>query len=52
MQVNDDYDIKINGTTNMTTSFNANSFVAKGHYYEMSPDVVSSQPMIKDADGA
>ena len=39
MQISDDFNIKINGTTNMTTIFNANSFAAKGHYHGISSEV-------------
>ena len=52
MQVNDSYNINIDGTTNMTTIFNANSFAAKGRYFEMSTEAESSQPRIRGADGA
>ena len=39
MQISDDFNIKINGTTNMTTIFNAYSFAAKGHYHGISSEV-------------
>ena len=52
MQISDDFNIKINGTTNMTTIFNANSFAAKGHYHGISSEVQHSQPRITGADGA
>ena len=31
--VNANFDVKITGSTNMTTSLNAYGFAAKGHYY-------------------
>jgi len=30
---NENYQVKVTGTTNMTTSLNAWGFAAKGHYY-------------------
>ena len=52
MQINESFDININGTTSMTKTFNAYSFASKGHYYGMSTEAVDSQPRIKGAGGA
>jgi hypothetical protein len=40
--------VYVDGTTNMTTSNLVNSFVSKGHFYQISPEVASSVPVITD----
>lgn len=45
------YNVKITGTTNMTTSLKAPAFVSKGHYYQISDEVRSSVPKIVDTQG-
>jgi hypothetical protein len=42
------YQVYVDGTTNMTTSNLVNSFVSKGHFYQISPVVASSVPVITD----
>lgn len=51
--VNANYQTKITGTTNMTTTLGAWGFAAKGHYYQISDDpaVQQSIPKITDRDG-
>ena len=46
---NANFNIAVSGTTNMTTIYKANSFVAKGHYYQLSEEAKSSIPTIVDA---
>ena len=41
----------IDGTSNMTTTNQVNSFVSKGHFYQISPVVSSSVPLITDKTG-
>ena len=41
----------IDGTTNMTTTNQVNCFVSKGHFYQISPVVSSSVPVITDKTG-
>lgn len=48
---NEIYDVRITGTSNMTTTLGAWSFVAKGHYYELSPEAESSKPVLRDQQG-
>ena len=48
---NANYEVKITGTTNMTSTLRAYSFAAKGHYYQISDEVLSSKPKIVDAKG-
>ena len=48
---NENYDVRITGTTNMTTSLNAYGFAAKGHYLQLSEEASSSVPTIVDLDG-
>ena len=50
---NENYDVRITGTTNMTTSLKAFSFAAKGHYYQLDEDVFNSdsRPKITDING-
>jgi len=50
-EANKNYDVRITGTTNMTTSTMAYSFAAKGHYYQMSDAAASSKPLIKNHNG-
>ena len=40
---NKNFDTYVDGTSNMTSTLNAPAFVAKGHYYELSPEVESSK---------
>ena len=46
--LNEIYDVRITGTSNMTTTLNAWSFVAKGHYYQLSEEASESKPIIRD----
>lgn len=48
---NENYQVKVTGTTNMTTSLNAWGFAAKGHYYQLSEEASDSKPIIRDASG-
>jgi len=48
---NEIYDVRITGTSNMTTTLGAWSFVAKGHYYELSPEAEESKPILRDQQG-
>ena len=41
--------MRITGTSNLTSSLNAYSFAAKGHYYELSEEAESSKPNIYDS---
>jgi CD36 family len=43
--------VYVDGTTNMTTTNLALSFVSKGHFYQISPEVTSSVPVIVDSSG-
>jgi|Transcript_46943 hypothetical protein len=45
---NENFDVRVTGTTNMTSSLNAYAFAAKGHYYQMDPAVNASIPTIVD----
>ena len=49
--LNEIYDVRITGTSNMTTTLNAWSFVAKGHYYQLSEEASESKPIIRDQQG-
>ena len=48
---NKNFDVKITGTTNMTSTLGAYGFAAKGHYYQMSDEVFASKPKIVDKNG-
>lgn len=48
---NANYDIEVAGTSNLTTSLNAWSFAAKGHYYGLSDEASSAKPDIVLSDG-
>lgn len=45
---NENFDVRITGSTNMTSSLNAYVFAAKGHYYDMSAEADLSKPLIMD----
>lgn len=49
--LNEVYDVRITGTSNMTTTLNAWSFVAKGHYYQLSADAEESKPILRNQQG-
>lgn len=38
--------MKVDGTTNLTTTIKAPAFASKGHFYQISPEVSSSVPLI------
>lgn len=42
------YQIMIDGTTNLTTSFKAPVVATKGHYLGFSPNAISSVPLLVD----
>ena len=48
--VNVNYDVRITGTTNLTTTLNAYGFAAKGHYLQLSEEAEESKPNIYDTD--
>ena len=41
----------IDGTSNLTTTTKAPIFVSKGHFYQISDQVLGSVPLIVDSDG-
>ena len=45
---NQNYNILVSGTTNITSTFNANAFITKGHYYQVTDDVQASICSIVD----
>ena len=45
---NKNYNVFVDGTTNMTSTLKAPAFCAKGHYYQLSPEVESSKCKILD----
>ena len=45
---NENFDVRITGTSNMTSSLAAYAFVAKGHYYDLSENATDSKPKIVD----
>ena len=47
---NANYNIKISGTTNMTSILRGQSFAAKGHYYQLSSAAADSKPQLFDSD--
>ena len=49
---NQNYNILVSGTTNITSTFNANAFVTKGHYYQLTEDAKESTCQIVDKNGA
>ena len=49
--VNEKYDVRITGTSNMSSSLNAYSFVAKGHYLNLADVAADSKPIITDTSG-
>jgi len=40
------FDVYVDGTTNMTSTLKAPAFASKGHFYQISPEVVLSVPLI------
>ena len=44
------YDVKVTGTSNMSSTLGAFGFVAKGHYYQLSEEAADSKPKIVDQD--
>lgn len=46
------YQIMIDGTTNLTTTFRSPIVATKGHFYQFSTEASSSIPMIYDANMA
>ena len=45
---NANYEIFVTGTSNLTTTLNANAFISKGHYYQLQEDAKSSTCTIID----
>ena len=43
----ENFEVKIIGTTNMTTSLMAYGFAAKGHYYQLSEEAAASKPILR-----
>jgi hypothetical protein len=41
----------IDGTSNLTTTTKAPMFVSKGHFYQISEEVLGSVPLIVDSQG-
>jgi CD36 family len=41
----------VDGTSNLTTTIKAPGFVSKGHFYQISPEVASSVPVIVNLQG-
>lgn len=48
---NANFDIYVDGTTNLTTTLMAWGFAAKGHYYQLSDEAASSAPTLVDQEG-
>lgn len=50
---NKNFQVLVDGTSNLTTTLNAWGFAAKGHYYELSEDPTArnAAPTIVDASG-
>ena len=48
---NANFDVRITGTSNMTSSLMAYAFVAKGHYLQLAEAAAESKPIIRDANG-
>ena len=48
---NDNYNIKINGTSDLTTILRAPAIATKGHYYGLQDSAISSTPEIVDSSG-
>ncbi len=48
--LNENYQVYVTGTTNMTTSLKAYTFAAKGHYYDLSPEAESARPTLYNKD--
>jgi len=46
------YMINVDGTSNLTTTMRAPMFASKGHFYQISDEVASSVPVIKNPDGS
>ena len=45
------YQIGIDGTSNLTTTYKAPIVSTKGHYYQFSTEAMSSAPMLTDKNG-
>ncbi len=48
--LNENYEVYVTGTTNMTTSLKAYTFAAKGHYYDLAPAAESARPKLYNKD--
>lgn len=48
---NTNFQVYVDGTTNMTSTLNAPTICTKGHYYMLSDEVNSSRCSIVDTDG-
>ena len=48
---NENYEVYVDGTSNMSSTLGAFGFVAKGHYYQLSPLADDSKPVIVDKNG-
>jgi len=46
------YMINVDGTSNLTTTMGAPMFASKGHFYQISEEVASSVPTIRNPDGS
>lgn len=47
---NINFDVRVTGTTNMTSSLKAYTFAAKGHYYDLTPVAAESAPKLYNKD--
>lgn len=45
---NKNYQVLVDGTTNMTTTLGAYGFAAKGHYFQLSNEAADSKPILLD----
>lgn len=48
---NENYQVYVDGTSNMTTTLKAPAFISKGHFYQISPEVADAVPIIVDING-
>ena len=46
---NENYEITIDGTTNLSSSLKSYAFAMKGHYYGLSPKAADSVPTIRNS---
>jgi hypothetical protein len=40
------FDVYVDGTSNLTSTLKAPAFASKGHFYQISPEVINSVPHI------